>query len=228
MPADKTLIFTSAPAERRYFGPPRGDLCDAIHYLKQLVHVTSRSKSYKGVDVAVDINGESIGEEVCIILRYISRLLLMENPIGIWNLHKLEEKIIDFLREVGFKEYISFFDWFFKCKVGDHSMLLTLYRAFASASDIAARTFMSELKDPRSEVLGQFLPVGCSGADINHKKMVVFNLTKDRFFDSLGIDVNFYLQGTQLIVVQPLLYGMFTTFFTKIKNLNMPNDIGSK
>lgn len=218
------LTFHTVQTDRRIYAPSARLLNKSIAFFRSQIQVLSRTKTYTGLHVIVDSNLQCVGEECFQLVRLLSRYLLIENPARVGNVKQLKDLLMSNLRIIGFREHTSFFEWLFNCKIGNVGVMLTLYRTYASASDVAARNLINALKNPSHGVLGEFIPCECQSIDIDDKKRNMFNIARDNFFSALGFTYLDYNED-ELYKKAPeyLQFGIFNDFFKKIKDLRTNN-----
>lgn len=218
------IQFVPAATERRQYGPPARILAKSISFFKNQLEVLSRTKNYTGLHVLVDPDLQCIGEETFQLVRLMVRYLLVENPSRVGNVKQLHDLMIFDLKRIGFNDYINYFEWFLRSKVGTIGVMITLYRTYASASDVAARNLTNGLKTPSRGVLGDFIPCEASRIGLDEAKMEQFELSKQFFFDKIGFTSSDYT-GDDLYSVIPdrLQYGLIHDFFKRMTLMKTNN-----
>lgn len=111
-----------------------------------------------------------------------------------------------------------------KARVGNVSMLTILFRTYASASDVSARAFFTELKTPSISNFARFLSVSNQNMLMDKNARTIFGTIKDLYFESLGMTADQYL-GIENMVEQinPIYYGHFHNLFYRMKDLEADN-----
>lgn len=96
------LTFHPTAGVKAVFGPDADKIDAAIINVRSKIAITCRTKLYEHIDEVVDVNDDSIGANVCILLRLMCRFLLMENPVRLSNLNELKNDLIVMWFELGF------------------------------------------------------------------------------------------------------------------------------
>lgn len=213
-------IYHAVNGPASFYGPEAERLEDAITNIKTRLAITCRTKLYTGVVDISDINNDSIGNNLCILMRLMCRYLLMENPARLSQMNELKEALIDMWSELGFQDYILFLTWFLKGRVGNISMLAALFRTYSSASDVAARNFFTELKTPSMAYFARFISVSCINMNMDKVAMNTFKIVKDIFFECIRMTPEQYKGESNMVEpVVPLYYGIMHNFFSSMKDL---------